>query len=418
MDTIKLTKSLWGWLFLSIILRIFFAATTFHPDISALNLAGKIIADGNILTFYDYLLKLPVTDPLRQSFALNVFTYPPPIYLLQGLFHILWVQILGFSALDQFIVATQSTFGNSLFNISLLLLKIPYLLFDIPIAFFLTRLVSNNAQKKAVFLLWLFNPVNFFATYMMGQHDVIAVFFIVLSLVYATKNALSRSALSLGLGIAVKVFPIFLLIPLILSVKGWALRIKLLIVGLIPYAVVVAPYIMSKGFRATALFANQSEKSLYAQIPISGGENIILFPALLLLAYLVFLYKRSDKQQLIGQFFVVLLLFFIFTHSHPQWFLWLTPFLIIDLVQSHFNHWILVVGSLISFLVLLSLFDPSLSVGLFSPLWPNLAQLPRVWELIHLRVDTTFLRSVFQTLFVGIAGFYIYSLATKVHNDQ
>src|SRR4029078_7967621 len=121
-------------------------------------------------------------------------------------------------------------------------------------------------------------------------------------------------------------------------------------------------FINSSGFRATALVAGQTTKSLYATLPISGGESIIFFPFFILLAYIIFLYTKSQLANLWQRLFVVILLFFIFTHTHPQWFVWLTPFLIIDLVKSGMKHLPLVILSILVWLMQVTLFDPGLSV--------------------------------------------------------
>ena len=103
----------------------------------------------------------------------------------------------------------------------------------------------------------------------------------------------------------------------------------------------------------------------------------------------------------------MLLIFFVFTHYHPQWFLWITPFLIIDLVKNP-KHWLLVGLSLLSFIGLVSFFDPGLSVWLFSPIWPSLYGLGGVWEMSRLSPALAQTRSILQTLFVGVAAYYVY----------
>jgi hypothetical protein len=104
---------------------------------------------------------------------------------------------------------------------------------------------------------------------------------------------------------------------------------------------------------------------------------------------------------------MLMLLFFVFTHYHPQWFLWITPFLLIDLVKNP-KHWLPLVLSLVSFVGLVSFFDPGLSVWLFSPIWPKLYGLPGVWQLLGLAPDINQMRSILQSLFVGVALYYIY----------
>lgn len=209
-------------------------------------------------------------------------------------------------------------------------------------------------------------------------------------------------ALSLGMGIAFKIFPIFLLVPYLLQVNGWGKRSFLAILALLPYFLGNLAYISSDGFRASALVASQSLKSFYASIPVSGGQSILLFPAVLIILYGLFLYQKIDTKDLWKRFFIILSLFFIFTHTHPQWLLWLSPFLIISLIDSNIKYWIIVIGLLVVWFLTLFFFDPSLTVGIFAPINPNLSTLPSIWEQWGINIDYNFSRSMLHSLFTGL----------------
>jgi len=56
--------------------------------------------------------------------------------------------------------------------------KLPYLLFDIATALVIWRYVENPAYKRIALLLWLFNPVTIFATYIFGRFEVFGLFFL------------------------------------------------------------------------------------------------------------------------------------------------------------------------------------------------------------------------------------------------
>jgi hypothetical protein len=315
-----------------------------------------------------------------------------------------------------FFLNFTSTLGNWQLNLLLLLLKLPYFAFDIAIAYLLMALFKTERQKILAFVFWIFNPVSLYATYMMGQFDVIPTFFTILCLYLVVKNSakiesrnLLLEAFLLGVGGAFKIFPLMFLVPLAALKKNWLDRLKIVAVGIGTYVLSVLPFIASKGFRQTALLAGQTTKSLYAQIPISGGESIILFVVAMVFFYLLILVRRNPPENLWKGIFAVLLIFFIFTHYHPQWFLWITPFLIIDLVRNP-KHWLPVALSLVSFVGLVSFFDPGLSVWLFSPIFPNLYGIGGVWQLSRLSTDILQFRSVLQTLFVGVALYYLYRL--------
>lgn len=396
-------------LIVGILIRLLLAFSTFHSDVQPFYFAGEAIAKGNITTFYDYLGNLSKTDPILKIYPTDLFNYPPLVYFTLG--PISYFISLPFSRnlLHAFIFNLPSLLGNLQLNFLLLALKIPYLVFDLGIASLLYKLFEKPKNKLLALTLWIFNPINLYATYMMGQFDVIPTFFALLALYFAIKkDRYFLSALFLGLGASFKIFPILFLIPLALVSNKWVDRIKIFSIGILTYLVTIFPFLNSHGFRSTALVAGQTTKSLYANIPISGGETIYIFPFFIILFYLFFLFSKVKEKDLWSRFFVVILLFFVFTHTHPQWFLWITPFLIIDLVKSQFKHWPLALAMVVIWILQVSFFDPGLSVWLFSPLSPNLYGRAGIWQGMGLKIDVNFARSLLQTIFTSISAYYIY----------
>lgn len=365
-------KSLWIIITLGLILRIILSLSTYHSDMQVFDLAGRLVALGNVLNLYDF------------SSSSAVFNYPPLIYIYHGLFRVL------FGGIENPLV-----------------LKFPYLIFDALAALTLFKLFNARREKILALRLWVFNPVSLYATYMMGQFDIIPTFFIILSVYLAVKNKLNLAALALGFGIAFKIFPLFLIIPLLIFGKSIGEKIKLLFLTLVPYLLTIIPYLPSDSFRATALFANQNSKSLYAKLPVSGGESILLFPALLLLFYLIIL-SLKIKTDIWRLYAIPLLLFFIFTHYHPQWLIWITPLLILELVKSGFRNWLPQMLIFLSWFASLFFFDPSLTVGIFAPVAPVFRDLPSIWILLNISFDYNVMRSLVQTVFVAASLYLIY----------
>lgn len=383
-------KKIWIIILAALAIRIVLSLTTFHFDMKVFDLAGKIVARGNIFDLYDF------------SFQDAVLNYPPAIYLLHGIFRLLF-NISGLSSITQF-------------NIDLFLIKLPYMFFDFAVGYLFLKLFSLKKAHLA-FILWMFNPISLYATYMMGQFDIIPTFFIVLSIYFVTRGKLDFAALALGGGIAFKLSPVFLIVPLLILGRSFSEKIKLLTFSLMPYFITVIPYIFSPSFRSTALFANQSSKSLYASIPVSGGEAIILFPAFLLLYYLI-IWGSKFRVDIYKLYLIPLLLFFIFTHYHPQWLIWITPLLIIELLISSFKSLLPVLLIFISWFVSLFFFDSSLTLGMFSAIAPQLQNTLSIWNLLNINVDYNVSRSLIQTIFVGAALYFIYNFFVKLKKSD
>ncbi len=374
---------IWVVLILALILRIFLAASTFHPDTLAFKLGGDLVASGKIFNLYDY------SDP-----KIAILNYPPLIYWFHGFFNFFLAGVLG----------------------TTLLVKLPYMIFDFLTAFLIYKIFPSRKDALFALSLWLFNPVSLYATYMMGQFDIIPTFFTILSFYYVSKNRLSLAALALGGGIAFKIYPVFLLIPLLVLGKNLTEKIKLFIFSLLPYLLSVSPYLSSHSFRSTALFASQSSKSLYASIPVSGAESILLFPVTLLLFYLLLKTRRFEKVFFWKLYLVPLLLFFVFTHFHPQWLIWVTPFLVLDLVTRRFNNLIPIILIILSWFGSLFFFDSSLTVGMFAPLFPILKTTPAIWTILNLNIDYNLGRSLLQTFLVAASFYLIYHHFLKHDN--
>ena len=288
-----------------------------------------------------------------------------------------------------------------------------YIPFDIGIAWVLWRIVERK-YKLLVLGLWLLNPVAIFGIYMMGQFDVIPALFTLLALwalVKESKKGIWLAAILLGVGAAFKIYPLMLL-PIVASLPvSWLKKIGIIGLGFSVYIVSISLFVMSPGFRTTALVAGQTTKSLYAQIPLSGGESLMLYIVGLFLVYLLFLVYPAKLQDLAFRMLVVLLVFFGLTHYHPQWFVWAVPFLIINLTMTKLK-------SLLPQLVLfgswfggLWFFDSGMTLGLFSPVWTYLYNGLSVWQLIGVSLDINFARSVLTSAFcAGVVAILVINL--------
>lgn len=389
------------WLVVGIFIRLFLSAITFHPDIWAISFAGKIFTDGGVLNIYEYLNNLP-NNSGYLNYGRDFFTYPPLAYFILGFFHFIFSPFLSETFYSSLFVNFSNPFQTNGFLIHMFFIKLPYLLFDIPIAFLLTKFFEDENKKKMAYLLWLLNPVVLYSTYMIGQFDIIPVFFVVLSLYYLSIKKDVLAFLSIGLGGALKFFPLLLLPFSAFSLsKNWK-SFKMILIGFTPFLLFSLFFLNSEAFRKLVLFNAQSQKILYAGINISGADTLFLFVIGYIFIAITFIFNRQKNWTSIWKYFLtILLLLFALTNFHPQWFIWIVPLLIIFTVENIKYQWIVYTLIFSYFLIILT-FDYSLSLGLFRPIFPNLPASSSILDFLPLQVDKSLARSLIRSIFAGL----------------
>jgi len=410
------------WLLVGLIIRLFFSPITLHPDFWAFSFAGRIFVENGVLNIYDYLHNLPLNSPYRL-YGTDSFTYPPLAYLTLGFFRFFLQPFYDTGFYTRlFQNFSHSYYVSGIFQ-HLLLVKIPYLIFDLPVGFFLTKFFQEETKKRLAFLFWIFNPLSWYASFMIGQFDIIPTFLVILSLIFALRKKPFLAVLSLGLGGGFKLYPLFLLAPavFILGETFWQ-RFKLALAGGLAFLAPILPYLPSGTFRSVALFTPKSQKMLFLSWNITGAE--VLFPFVIIFALIVLhasYFGKGRIKDLWKYYFSILLLFFSVTHYHPQWFLWLTPFMIIELLHNNFVHkWLhLILFAIFVFIVLM--FESSLSYGLFSPILPQLANGPSLSDFVNRYYDIFQLKSILRSIFAAVSiwfGFELFIFREKREKIQ
>jgi len=351
-------KKLGIWLILGLAIRLLLIPITLHPDFRAVNLAAYFIAQkGEVLTFYDFLSKLPRSDHLVQLYGDNLFIYPPLAYLTHAVFNKAFYWAYPQTAFWTLINDIGQLRHTSGFTLLMYWLKLPYLIVDILCLILLLRNKFSTLNSQfSILILWWFNPVVIYTCYLMGQFDIFISLFILLALVFSEKKPL-LSSVFLGLGAGFKPFPLLLLLLLPGN------KIKNLIFGFGTYFLIIAPWLGSPAFKQYALLASQSDKIFFANIPISGSQYLPLF----LLGLIVIYWWNYYHPKAIPQWAWLaapLILFYSVTHYHPQWFIWVMPLLVVGVISQARLIYPYAIMLLAHFTTVL-FFEPSLNFGLF-----------------------------------------------------
>jgi hypothetical protein len=415
MNLAKIFNKWWlKWLILGVAIRLILMPITFHPDILGHSYAGYIFAYLGKMNFYDFIAKLPPTHPLIKNYNYTeLFIYPPVAYYTLGIFRLLVKPFADPNYIPWVWSHLSSFYSNKELYLHLFLFKLPYIFFDIAAAFLLSGLFEKENQKKAAFILWMFNPVTIYATFMMGQFDILPTFFTILALYLMRRQRYSWAMISLGIGASYKMYPLFFVIPAaFFAGRTFWEKLKYIILGFAPYILSIIPFIPSAAFRQMVLFNPKDQKMLYMIFKLTGAEGIYPFVGGLMLIFLAS-YFDTKKRDIAYYFLAILLLLYLVTSYHPQWFLWVTPFMIYELVKSKFRYWTIAATLFVCWLVITLLFESSLSYGLFSPIAPLLANAPSLSDILAKYTDVFQLKSLIRSVFAGASIYYIYRLFSE-----
>ena len=415
----KIFKSWWFiLLILGVVLRLVLMPITLHVDLWGHSFSAYFLAYEGRLNIYETLVNLPSSHPLVRNFGVaDIFIYPPLTYYTLGFFKLLMRPFSDASFIPWLMSNLDKIYTYPGLLKEIFLSKLPYLFLDVALAFFLAGLFKKERLKKISFALWMFNPLALYATFMVGQLDILPVFFVVLSL-YFFRRKPYLAAIFLGIGGAYKMFPLLFILPLAFVVgKTFFERFKLVVIGFLPFFLSILPFINSSAFRSMVLFSPKSQKMLFMGWNLSGAE--VVYPFILFLMFFYFLAWFYPKRWSISNYFIaILLLIFSVTHYHPQWFLWVTPFLIYDLVKNKFKNLVLVLTLFVCWLIITLLFEPSLSLSLFNPIFPELNKAVGLSEILSKYTDVFQFKSLIRSVFAATSLFYIFRLFKSPLKDD
>lgn len=225
---------------------------------------------------------------------------------------------------------------------ALFLFKVPYLLFDLGCLVVLFYMFRREHHKRFRALsFWWLNPILIFSTYVFSRFDVVALFFVLLSLLLFQKNRFVGSLLLLGAGIILRLHPIFLLPFYIFTVApiSWK-TVKLFAAGILCFLVLELASQFSGGYSRTVQLANWSYPHhflLAAQLPVSSWDTIYLFPLFYFLLLLHCMSNTNRNYHNLQRYGLVCLLLLFATAASgqsPHYWTWFIPFLTLVVVED------------------------------------------------------------------------------------
>jgi len=392
---VKLSKLI----FLAVLLRVFFAAFLYHPDIKTQYYQASFLSQG-VFNIYSYISQnkphLPYTD---------TFNYPPLIYFLLGSWHKVASVIAG-PDLTNWLAdwGSRALFHPNIF-LNLLVLKIPYFIAEIYLVKILINFGRSEDEKSKIKWLWLFNPLVLYWVYAIGQFDILPALTTIVALNLASKKQYIQSAIFLGLGAALKTYPILLLPIVVFSNSDWKRRLITLTVGLATMFIPMLPFLGSVDFRAS-VFQSSLGQRLFASGFAVSDQRVIFFVVAYVLIIANFA-KKPEQRFLLPSFTAVTLLIILLSQFHIQWLVWLLPFftLFVSRSRQFLTPVLFIFLSALGLNLLLK--DQFVAIGLFSALNPHLGTIPPLVALVTPPPDFTLLASIIRSTLVAFGLLFI-----------
>lgn len=392
-------------LILGILIRLLIMPFYFHPDIKTYHFQASFLQKG-VWDIYSYLSDHKSELPLKEEFV-----YFPLTYYFLGGYQILASPFLG----EKFQSWLSDASGKALEQPEtfryLFILKLPYLILDILIAFLLTSFFTSLADKKKVFTFWLLNPFSIYLIYVFSNVDVVVVFLSVLGLLLAKQKRNYLSALLLGVGSAFKAYPLIFLPSLLVYTRGVVKKLLVLLLSIGSVGLITLPFLKDTGFREATLVSGFTTRIFIPKIPIGFNEELII--PLVIFSILIFwqiLERNFSFDLLVKIYFGMLLIFFSLIHYHIQWLLWIMPFAVLITVRKIKLIPILLLLGLGFLTVPLLYDDKSMSVGVFSAINPLFNLLPSPFFVLDGLADPYLIQSVIHSVLAGGSALIILSL--------
>lgn len=371
----------------------------YHPDIKSQHFHFQFFSHG-VFNIYEYLFQN------KNSLAYkDTFNYLPLTYYTFGLTQTITKPLLG-NGFYQWINdwgEDRNSHPNIIFY--MFLLKIPYLILDIGMAFLLLKTFKN--QK--IFYFWLFNPISIYLIYILGNFDILPSFLTVLAFYFLKKEKLFFSYLSIGIAVALKIYPL-IFVPFIFfyQPKDLLKHFKYCWFSLLPLIITVLPFIHQTSFINSFLGSGLTQKILEFKL-----LNIPLFPVIYIFILIFYIFSKSKHKFEVA----IVQTFFIFiglVKFHPQWIIWFFPFVLTIFVDSKiFKKSFFILFFILIFSYIFLFDDNFLFWGHLIPINSGFANLTSPFQLIKLK--TPFNPSFIQTqihqilLFLGIIGSLLYA---------
>lgn len=278
--------------------------------------------------FVNWFVLSGFKNPWDHFYALGqtaAFPYPPVMLTLLAIPRFLFGGLL-------------SADWQAASALHLFCMRLPLLVFDILLLFFLTRL-SPTKQKKLLLIYWL-SPIIIYVNYIHGQLDIIptSIFFGAILLILNRNYFLAAVTVAIAAATKSHIFislP-FLFIFLYRQKTGLKTIVMCVVLFTAAYALLVMPIALtSEAFRLMVYNSPEQAKIFAFSIPVSNTLSFVICPMVVVLVFFKFVsYRKLNRQIFIMFLGFVFASLVVFVPPMPGWFIWSIPFLIYFYVSN------------------------------------------------------------------------------------
>lgn len=307
------------------------------------------VLDGHFLDMYKVNYGAEICEVLINA------CYDLPIYIIFMIWNIpVWI------AQNLFNIEVTSNFLSIIWIKTLLIVFLGASIFVIKKI--CKELKIKDNLIKWVILIFLSSPLVFSSLFMISQYDIITIFFMLLGIYSYIRGDYKKFILWFAIAIPLKLFALFVFIPLVLLKQKQIFKIIANLAG--GCSIFIISRIISTCMPYfTESSANFNEEML-TRLLTTSTLHINLGPAsIFLIAYLficIYCYiKNINDTDELNKYsiyipFVTFLSMFLFVNCHPYWLIYTTPFfaILIFMKPEYFKvNLILDIGMSISALV-------------------------------------------------------------------
>lgn len=308
--------------------------------------------------------------------------------------------------------------------------KLPYLVFDLGVAGLIWRFIDQVQARRLALLLWLFNPLTLYATYVFGRFEVIAIFFLALTALNLKQHRLILACISFAVVLLCReiyllLLPFFLL-ALIDFKDHWVRNaIALLLATALIFGLYRLPDWIIPLLGSADPFVDPDANHQLANKLFSLGYYWfypIVFGLASAAIYAWEIGSRSSAERFILSGALALLVYFAFNVHSVHYASWLV---LLPILSMQFGKKV-VLPFLALFAVWVILWLLKTDAGVFTPFlaaplsfeFVGIGHFPS-WFNQHLATDEiTLLRAVqiMRTLFAVVMAFFCIRLVSKSQN--